>query len=170
MVKFTFVTSRDIFDYRFIINRSRKGGHMKGKSKALAGFMGFVVSAGLILFGALPGALAGDPEMFPCAADGQVEKDVGPGAELAELSCFFKRFEGQEALHVKVGVTNVSDQDQRFRVNLFFDNGKAVGGLIPRKTKKGLIKPGETKTFVYPVNGMTEKPASLTLKLSTIGN
>jgi hypothetical protein len=142
---------------------------MKRESKALAGWVVFVLSAGLLLFGTLSTAVAADPEMFPCAADEKVEKMIGSGAELAELSCFFKKFEGQEALHVKVGVKNVSDKDQRFRVNLFFENGKAVGGLIPRKTKKGLVKPGDTAAFVYPVNGMTGKPESLMLKISTIG-
>ena len=66
-------------------------------------------------------------------------------------------------LHFKVGVKNVSGQPQRFRVNIFLDNDKAIGGLIPRKTKKGLVKPGATASFVYPVKGMSDKANAVTL-------
>lgn len=141
---------------------------MKPKFKVLSRWVVFSVAMVVVLSGVLPGAIAAEPEMFPCVADGQLEKEIAAGAELAELTCFFQRFEGKEALHVKVGVKNTGDQDQRFRVNLFFENGKAVGGLIPRKTGKGLVKAGATASFTYPVNGMTEKPGALMLKISTI--
>jgi hypothetical protein len=65
-------------------------------------------------------------------------------------------------------LTNISDQPQRYRVNIFLDNGKAVGGLIPRKTKKGLVKPGETASFVYPVKGMDRGPGSVTVLVKTM--
>jgi hypothetical protein len=68
-----------------------------------------------------------------------------------------------------VAVKNVCDKPQRFRVRIFLDNGKAVGGLLPRKTKKGLIKPGQTAKFVYPVKGMAEKPGSVDLFITTMG-
>jgi hypothetical protein len=54
-------------------------------------------------------------------------------------------------------------------VNIFLDNGKAVGGLLPRKTKKGLVKPGQTVNFVYPVKDMYEKPKAITLIIKTMG-
>ncbi|MBU0990527.1 MAG: hypothetical protein KJ823_10090, partial [Proteobacteria bacterium] len=66
-------------------------------------------------------------------------------------------------------VKNVSDKPQRFRVHIFLDNAKAVGGLIPEKTKKGLVDPGQVGTFVYPVTGMTDKPGSVTLKITRMG-
>jgi hypothetical protein len=63
----------------------------------------------------------------------------------------------------------VSDTPQRYRVNIFLDNGKAVGGLLPRKTKKGLVKPGQTVSFVYPVKNMTRKPGSIDIRITTMG-
>lgn len=137
---------------------------MKRKRSIFVGLVVLLMAAGFLF---TTGALAAD--MFPCAPEGKLEKDIGAGAELAEFSCYFDRWEGEEVLHMKVGVKNTGDSDQRFRVNIFLDNGKAVGGLIPRKTKKGLVKPGETATFTYPVKSMTEKPGSVMLKVSTAG-
>lgn len=109
------------------------------------------------------------PEVFPCAVGGEVEKEIAPEAELADFSCSFKRWEGTTTLHFKVAVKNVSQEPQRYRVNIFLDNGKAVGGLIPRKTKKGLVKPGDTGSFVYPVKELATQPKGVFLKISTLG-
>ncbi len=130
----------------------------------------------LVLLGvaALLSACAATPrpksgEVFPCIKEGQLEKTVAKEAELKELSCFFKKWGGSETLHIKVALKNVSSEPQRFRVNIFLDNGKAVGGLIPRKTKKGLVKPGAVVTFVYPVQNMPKPPKSMTLIVKTVG-
>jgi len=106
-------------------------------------------------------------EMVACA--GQIDKDISPEAQLVSLSCFFKKWEGVDTLHFKVSVKNVSDKPQRFRVNIFLDNGKAVGGLIPQKTKKGLVKPDQTVSFVYPVKNMTDKAGLIDLRITTMG-
>jgi hypothetical protein len=113
-----------------------------------------------------PTAYAAEQE-FACAQEDKIEKEISPEAQLDGLTCFFKRFEGVEALHFKVAVKNVSKTPQRYRVQIFLDNGKAVGGLIPDKIKKGLVQPGQTATFVYPVNKMTTKPDSIVLKIAT---
>ncbi len=109
------------------------------------------------------------PAVFPCVSPDKLEIVITPRAELVDFSCSFKKWEGAETLHFKVAVKNVSDQPQRYRVNIFLDNGKAVGGLIPRKTKKGLVKPGETASFLYPVKGMAHQPKSVMLRISTMG-
>ena len=109
------------------------------------------------------------PEVFPCAAENEVVKEIAPEAELAEFSCSFKKWEGIETLHLKVALKNVSPKPQRYRVNIFLDNGKAVGGLIPRKTTKGLVAPGDTAAFVYPVKKTVFQPKGLMLKVSTLG-
>jgi len=67
-----------------------------------------------------------------------------------------------------VAVKNITPEPQRYRVNIFLDNGKAVGGLIPRKTKKGLVKPGDTASFVYPVKEMTIQSKGVLLKISAL--
>ena len=104
----------------------------------------------------------------PCISEGNIEKSVASEAMLADFSCTFKRFEGAEVLHFNVALKNVSNTPQRFRVHIFLDNGKAVGGLIPRKTKGGLVGPGQTASFEYPVNGMVGLPGEILLKISTV--
>ena len=108
-------------------------------------------------------------EMFACADESKVTRDIFPEAQLVSLSCFFKKWEGENTLHFKVSLKNVSKKPQRYRVNIFLDNGKAAGGLIPRKTKKGLVKPGDTASFVYPVKSMTGKPGSIDIRIVTMG-
>ena len=107
-------------------------------------------------------------EVFACVVDGKLDKTVAPEAELEAFSCVFKKWEGSDTLHFDVSIKNISDTPQRFKVNIFLDNGKAVGGLIPRKTKKGLVKPGETGKFVYPVKGVEKPPEAITLIIKTI--
>jgi hypothetical protein len=130
-----------------------------------------VAIATLVLTGCASKGLTPEtaPEEFPCVAAGEVEKDITYQAELADFSCGFKKWGGADTLHFKVAVKNVSQKPQRFRVNIFLDNGKAVGGLIPRKTKKGLLQPGETDSFVYPVGGVTTQPESVILRISALG-
>lgn len=108
------------------------------------------------------------PAKFSCVAADKLEKNVAPEAELVDFSCAFKKWKGAETLHFAVSVKNVSKEPQRYRVNIFLDNGKAVGGLIPRKTKKGLVQPGQAASFVYPVKAMAEQPKSIVLIISTV--
>jgi len=122
----------------------------------------------IIIFLATSPIWAAEGDGSACVAQDQLEKTVAPEAELETFVCLFKKWKGTETLHFKVVIKNVSDKAQRFRVNIFLDDGKAVGGLIPRKTKKGLIEPGKTGSFVYPVKGMPGKPKSLILKISTM--
>jgi len=127
-----------------------------------------LMAAGLILAGGIA-VDAGAGEGFPCVPKDKLEKNIAPEAELAGFSCVFKKWKGSGVLHFIVSVKNVSNEPQRFKVNIFLDNHKAVGGLIPRKVKKGLIKPGQTAKFVYPVKGMNEKPKGITLIIKTMG-
>jgi len=108
-------------------------------------------------------------EVFTCVAEGKLDKTIAPEAELEDFSCVFKKWEGSETLHFNVAIKNVSSEDQRFKVNIFLDNGKGVGGLIPPKTKEGLVKPGQTAKFVYPVKGMDKKPKAIMLIVKTMG-
>lgn len=108
------------------------------------------------------------PDTFACAGKGKLVRATAPEAKLVGFSCFFKKWKGEKVLHFKVAVKNVSKEDQRFKVNIFMDNGKAVGGLLPRKIKKGLVKPGAVAKFTYPVRGMTKKPGSVTVLVKTM--
>jgi len=137
-----------------------------GRAALLAGLM---VSACLLFAGCAgkgytPGTA---PDSFPCVPESKLEKEIAPEAALESLSCSFKKYEGKDTLHLTVAVKNVSDKPQRYRVNLFMDNGKAVGGLIPRTTKKGLVAPGQSQSFDYPVVDMPQSPKAMTLIIKT---
>ena len=129
--------------------------------------MAAVALAGILL----SGCASAKPEpgvVFPCVADKKLESDIAKEAMLEEFSCVFKEWSGSETLHFQVAVKNVSDIPQRYKVNIFLANGKAVGGLIPRKTKKGLVQPGRTATFTYPVKDMGEMPKAINLMVRTM--
>jgi hypothetical protein len=108
-------------------------------------------------------------EAFSCVSEGGLSKTIAPEAQLETFTCLFKKYEGAQTLHFNVTVKNISSQAQRFRVNIYLDNGKAVGGLIPPNTKKGLVEPGQSASFVYPVTGMTTEPKTVELVIKTIG-
>ncbi len=117
---------------------------------------------------AMVGSAGAQVDSSSCVPADKLEKTVAPEAELMEFSCFFKEWEGAKVLHFRIEVKNVSDQPQRFKVNIFLDNNQAVGGLLPRKIKKGLIEPGKTAKFDYPVGRMTEKPGGVNLIIRTM--
>jgi hypothetical protein len=142
---------------------------MKNSSGAAALLAALMASACLLFTGCVgkgytPGTA---PDSFPCVPESKLEKDIVPEAALESLSCYFKKYEGKDTLHLKVAVKNVSDKPQRFRVNLFMDNGKAVGGLIPSTTKEGLVEPGQSKSFDYPVIDMPQSPKAMKLIIKT---
>jgi hypothetical protein len=138
------------------------------KSTRLLAWPGVLLALCCIAWPAAAAASEAEPETFACVADDTLEKDVAPEAALEGFSCLFKKWEGSETLHFKVAVKNVSAEPQRFKVNIFLDNGKAVGGLIPRKTKDGLVPAGGSASFIYPVKAMNEKPGAVVLKISTL--
>ncbi len=106
--------------------------------------------------------------MFACAQGSELNSVIAKEASLEDFSCVIKRWEGANTLHFNVAVKNTSNEDQRFKVNIFLENGKAVGGLLPRKTKKGLVKPGQIAKFTYPVKGVTGAPGKIDLIIKTM--
>jgi hypothetical protein len=111
---------------------------------------------------------AAAPEYFACVPEGKLTKHIAPEAKLEDFRCFYAPYKEMHSLHFLVTVQNASKSEQRYRVNIFLDNGKAVGGLIPRKTKKGLIAPGASASFKYPVKGMDAKPGAVELVIKTM--
>jgi len=103
-----------------------------------------------------------------CAEAGSIDAQVAPEAEVVGLDCYIKDYKGVPSLHFDVKVKNVSSADQRYRVNFFLDNGKAVGGLLPDKGKPPVVKPGMEASFSYPVKGMAEKAGNVTLLIKTV--
>lgn len=129
-----------------------------------------VIAAGMLaLAGCTTTQKAPKPgEVFSCAAESDMTRTIAPEASLEKFSCVMKKWEGRETLHFLVAVKNISPEDQRFKVNIFLENGKAVGGLLPRKTKKGLMKPGQVLEFVYPVKGVGHSPGKIDLLIKTM--
>ena len=122
----------------------------------------------LVLCLSFIGCKKADPlpgEVFTC---GRVHSTVSPEAELTKFSCVIKSWNGANTLHFNVGLRNISARAQRYRVNIFLPNGKAVGGLLPRKVQKGLVQPGDVVEFSYPVRGMASAPADLDLIIKTL--
>jgi len=120
---------------------------------------------------ALTGCMTATPkpgETFSCAKASDIHKEIAPEASLEDLSCVIKPYEGADSLHFNVAVKNISPKDQRFRVQIFLSNGKSAGGLIPEKIKDGLVKPGQTAKFTYPVTGMNHSPESIDLFIKTM--
>ncbi|MFH1058414.1 MAG: hypothetical protein V1797_07020 [Pseudomonadota bacterium] len=108
------------------------------------------------------------PATFACAPAGKLEQQISPEAKLEAFTCYHADYQKKKSLHFKVALKNVSDKPQRFKVNIFLDNGKAVGGLLPPNTKKGLLEPGKSMGFDYPVQGMEDKPGEVTLIVKTL--
>jgi hypothetical protein len=136
--------------------------------KNVSAWLLVTLAATMLLLAGCAGPKPKPGEVFPCVKAGKLDTTIAPEAELEEFSCVFKRWEGCDVLHFNVKIKNVSSQEQRFKVNIFLDNGKAVGGLLPRKTKKGLIQPGQSAAFTYPVGGMTDQPKAITLMVKTM--
>ncbi len=98
-----------------------------------------------------------------CPAD--VEWDVAPSAKVEKFACYVGNFKGKKMLIYEITVKNVSNTPKRFRVNIINPTGKSVGGLIPRKGKPPVLKPGEAKSFKYPVPAYTEVPKKLIVSI-----
>ncbi|MBT6615699.1 MAG: hypothetical protein HOB38_26635 [Deltaproteobacteria bacterium] len=130
--------------------------------------LGLLLAAGFLFTSCAKSTSMAPGKTPKCAVGKNLTQEIAAEAEVTEFSCFFKKWDGSETLHYKVTIKNTADTPQRFKVNIFLDNGKAVGGLIPRKTKKGLVKPGATGSFVYPVNDMADIPGEVTLFVKTI--
>ena len=138
------------------------------QSKIKFSWLLLVFAAGVL---ALTGCMTVKPkpgEVFSCAKDSDLNKTIAPEASLENFSCVMKKWKGENTLHFNVAVKNISNEDQRFKVNIFLESGKAVGGLLPRKIKKGLIKPGDTAKFTYPVKGVAGASGKIDLIIKTM--
>jgi len=138
------------------------------QSKIKFSWLLLIFAAGVLALTGTMTVTANAEEVFPCAKDSDVTKTIAPEASLENFSCVMKKWDGADTLHFNVEVKNISNEDQRFKVNIFLENGKAVGGLLPRTTKKGLIKPGATEKFEYPVKDMIAAPGKIDLIIKTM--
>jgi len=129
----------------------------------------------ILLFGALALLIAAG-----CAGTKYVPKgkvtcpanitwNVVPQADVTSFSCTLAEFKKKPAVIFKVGVKNISDKAQRFRVQIYLlEEGKAVGHLVPRKGKPPVLKPGQEKVVTCPVIKATNLPKKLEVVIKTI--
>ena len=102
-----------------------------------------------------------------CPAD--IIWSVVPQADINSFSCTVTEFKKEQAVLFEVGIKNISDKAQRFRVQIFLlDEGKAVGGLVPAKGKPPVLNPGQEKVVTYPVIKATQLPKKLEVIVKTI--
>jgi len=102
-----------------------------------------------------------------CPAD--ITWNVVPQADITSFSCTVAEFKKEPAVIFKVGVKNISDKAQRFRVQIYLlEEGKAVGHLVPRKGKPPVLKPGQEKVVTCPVIKATQLPKKLEVVIKTI--
>ena len=102
-----------------------------------------------------------------CLSD--ITWNVVPQADITSFSCTVAEFKKKPAVIFKVGVKNISDKAQRFRVQIYLlEEGKAVGHLVPRKGKPPVLKPGQEKVVTCPVIKATQLPKKLEVVIKTI--
>lgn len=95
--------------------------------------------------------------------------NVVPQVDITSFSCTVAEFKKKPAVIFKVGVKNISDKAQRFRVQIYLlEEGKAVGHLVPRKGKPPVLKPGQEKVVTCPVIKATQLPKKLEVVIKTI--
>ena len=123
----------------------------------------FILCAGFIL-------ISGSAAQAVKKAGGTVETlKVCPTAKISTLEYFMKKskFSGGPKLHVKVGITNISDKALRYRVSIFLPDGASSGGFFPRKGKPPVIRPGEEKIRTFPMY-YDRIPDTITVKVDTL--
>ncbi|RJX28828.1 MAG: hypothetical protein C4525_15455 [Desulfarculus sp.] len=148
---------------------------MKASRGRIIWLLAAVALAALALGGCAEGEKSMAPaakkmEGLPCAPAGKLVTQVAPEAKLLGLECKFAKYDRAPSLAVKVTLQNASSKDQRYRVHLWLDNDKAVGGLIPSSTKKGLVKPGAKVSFTYFFKGQDTAPGGMTVVVKPVSD
>ena len=98
-------------------------------------------------------------------------------AQVTSFECIQTTYKKKPAIAFVMGLKNVSDKPLRFKVHVFLVNeGKAVGGKVPRKGKKDkktgkkgkpVLQPGESVKVKYPVAKTTILPEKLEVAVET---
>jgi len=108
----------------------------------------------------------------PEKAEGPVATlEVCPSAEITTLTYSMKesQFSGGQKFHVKVGIKNISDKGNRYRVSIFLPDGASAGGFYPVKGKPPVLKPGQDMVREFPMY-FGRVPDTLTVKVEEMKN
>jgi len=94
--------------------------------------------------------------------------EVCKEAAVTKFKCYIDQYKKEfTSVHFTIGLKNVSDSPQRYRVNIFLPDGKAVGGLIAPKGKPPVIEPGKEAEFTYPVKNYDKIPPEVEVLVKT---
>ncbi|GEM_PF-505631 len=129
-----------------------------------------LLAVGLLMVGGYATTLcAAAPKDVKCPA--KVAWSTVPEVQVTSFACMKTTYKKKPAIAFEIGLKNVSDKPQRFRVHIFLVNeNKAVGGKVPRKGKKDkktgkkgkpVLQPGQEIKVKYPVAKTTELPKEL---------
>jgi hypothetical protein len=127
----------------------------------------FVV--GLLFVWGCAGTHGTVPQNVKCPA--KISWSVVPEAQVTSFECMKTTYKKKPAIAFVIGLKNVSDKPQRYKVHIFLlEEDKAVGGKVPRKGKKNkktgkkgkpVLQPGQAVKVKYPVAKTTVLPKSL---------
>lgn len=100
----------------------------------------------------------------------KIEYQITPEAEVSQLNCEIRTYDGETSLIFTTGVKNISSEPLRYRLNIFLmDMDKAAGHLIPRKGKPPVLEPGKEKTVKIPFIKTTDAPQKVLVVVKTVG-
>ena len=121
----------------------------------------------VVVFGLIGCAGKGAPEKTNC--DAGITWEVAKEAKLTQFDCALGESGGQPALIFTVGLENVSDKPQRYRVNIFLeDMDKGFGHLVPRKGSPPVVEPGKSETVKIPFIGTDKESKQILVIVKTV--
>jgi hypothetical protein len=150
------------------MRNKQKGGSKMEKYRFNALFSGIVLAvaicAGFVLIAGCTTA--------PKKSEGPIATlKVCPSAEITALTYSMKgsQFSGGAKFHVKVGIKNISDKENRYRVSIFLPEGASAGGFYPVKGKPPVLKPGQEMVSEFPMY-FDRVPDTVTVKVEEMKN
>ena len=112
-------------------------------------------------------AAAGKPENVAC--EGNIQWNVAAEVQVTSFECALGEHGGEPSLIFNMAVKNVSDTDQRYRINIFLlDMDKAAGHLVPRKGKPPVVPAGEEAKVNIPFIKTTAMSKDMLVIVKTI--
>lgn len=130
-------------------------------AKAVKIIITLAAAAG-IMFTLSPAMAGQTPEVvYDVCPEAQVVQFEYPMAEKCKIA-------DQPCVTFKMTVKNVSEKPYRFMASIVTpEEGNGVGGLIPRKGKPPVVKPGDSDTVEYP-SRLFEMPKRIEVSIKVV--
>jgi hypothetical protein len=154
------------YESRGEIRTTKKGGGKMERSKCNS-LLSWIIMTVMVCAGFV---MISGCATTPQQGEGPVATlDVCPSAEITALTYSVKEseFSGGPKFHIKVGIKNISNKDNRYRVSIFLPDGAAAGGFYPVKGKPPVLKTGQEMKREFPMYS-DQIPDTLTVKVEEI--